>query len=75
MLKIFGLQPKNGLKIQDFEGDENDDELDYLKEDLINLIKKYPDNVRNYLPKIQDEMNKRCLLNFNNVIEDNNEKD
>ena len=71
----FGLQPKNGLKIKDFEGDENDDELDYLKEDLINLIKKYPDNVRNYLPKIQDEMNKRCLLHFNNVIEDNNEKD
>ena len=30
---------------------------------------------RNYLPKIQDEMNKRCLLHFNNVIEDNNEKD
>ena len=71
----FGLQPKNGLKIKDFEGDENDDELDYLKEDLINLIKKHPDDVRNYLPKIQDEMNKRCLLNFNNVIEDNNEKD
>jgi hypothetical protein len=51
-MKIFGLQPKNGLKIQDFEGDENDDELDNLKEDLINLIKKHPDNVRNYLPKI-----------------------
>ena len=61
----YGLQPKNGLKIKDFEGDENDDELDYLKDDLINLAKNHPDDVREYLPKIQDEMNKRNLI-YNN---------
>ena len=33
------MQPKNGLKIKDFEGNENADELNCLKEELINLIK------------------------------------
>jgi len=28
------LQPKNGLHIKNFEGDENDDEFNELKEDL-----------------------------------------
>ncbi len=56
----FGLQPKNGLVIKDFEGDENDDELDYLKEDLIKLVNLNPDDVTNYLPNIQSDMNKRC---------------
>ena len=61
----YGLQPKNGLKIKDFEGDENDDELDYLKDDLIKLVKNHPDDVRDHLPKIQEEMNKRILI-YNN---------
>ena len=65
----FGLQPKNGLKIKDFEGDENDEELDYLKDDLINLIKNHPEDIRDYLPKIQDEMNKRCLIQSKNDFE------
>ena len=55
----FGLQPKNGLLIRDFEGDENDDELDYLKDDLIKLVNSNPDDVTNYLPNIQNDMNKR----------------
>ena len=39
--------------------------MDYLKDDLINLAKNHPDDVREYLPKIQDEMNKRNLI-YNN---------
>ena len=63
MLKIFGLQPKNGLKIKDFEGDENDEELDYLKEDLIQLYNYHPDDVRVYIPDIQKKMDKRSENN------------
>ena len=59
----FGLQPKNGLKIKDFEGDENDEELDYLKEDLIQLYNYHPDDVRVYIPDIQKKMDKRCENN------------
>ena len=39
--------------------------MDYLKDDLINLAKNHPDDVREYLPKIQEEMNKRNLI-YNN---------
>ena len=48
------------MLIRDFEGDENDDELDYLKDDLIKLVNSNPDDVTNYLPNIQSDMNKRC---------------
>ena len=61
----FGLQPKNGLLIRDFEGDENDDELDYLKDDLIKLVNSNPDDVTNYLPNIQNDMNKRYQVKIN----------
>ena len=47
------------MLIRDFEGDENDDELDYLKDDLIKLVNSNPDDVTNYLPNIQNDMNKR----------------
>ena len=57
------MQPKNGLKIKDFEGDENDEELDYLKEDLIQLYNYHPDDVRVYIPDIQKKMDKRSENN------------
>ena len=63
----FGLQPKNGLLIRDFEGDENDDELDYLKDDLIKLVNSNPDDVTNYLPNIQNDMNKRRQSKINDI--------
>ena len=56
----FCLQKKNGLKIEDFEGNEYDDELDYLKEDLIKLVKLNPDDVRYYLRDIQKKMDDRA---------------
>ena len=55
----FSLQPKNGLHIKDFIGDENDNELDCLKEDLINMIKNNPDDIRNCLSEIQKKMDNR----------------
>ena len=68
-LENFALQSRNGLKIIDFEGNEFDDELDYLKEDLIKLVKMNVRDVRDYLEKIQIEMDKRAefyrKINFN----------
>ena len=59
-LENFSLQPKNGLKIIDFEGNENDNELDFLKEDLIRLAKLRPDDVRYFLKDIQVSMDQRA---------------
>ena len=64
----FCLQPKNGLKITDFEGDPEDNELEYLKEDLIEMIEKKPNDIRECLEVIQHKMNER-----NNTM--NNEDD
>ena len=69
-LENFALQSRNGLKIIDFEGNEFDDELEYLKEDLIKLVKMNINDVRDYLEKIQINMDKRAnfyqKINFNN---------
>ena len=67
-LDNFSLQPKNGLNILDFEGNEYDDELNYLKNDLIKLFKLNPDDVRSYLKDIQIDMDKRAIYfqNLNN---------
>ena len=45
IVENFSQQPKNGLNISDFEGNEYDDELKFLKEDLIKLVKLKPDDV------------------------------
>ena len=49
----FSQQPKNGLNITDFEENEYDDELKFLKDDLKKLVKLKPDDVRYYLKDIQ----------------------
>ena len=67
----FSQQPKNGLNIADFEGNEYDEELKYLKDDLIKLVKLRPDDVRFYLKDIQKKMDKRAVL-FKNLNEKNN---
>ena len=73
-LENFALQSRNGLKILDFEGNEFDDELEYLKDDLIKLVKMNVNDVRDYLENIQISMDKRAKfyekLNFN--INNNN---
>ena len=63
----FSMQPKNGINIIDFEGNDKDDILFSLKKDLFNLYKKNVDDVRPYLKQIQINMNKRAneLININ----------
>ena len=70
----YSLQPKNGINVIDFVGNEDDDILLFLKKDLINLYKKNPDDVRPYLKQIQINMNKRAneLINiYKNKNKDN----
>ena len=75
-LENFALQSRNGLKIIDFEGNEFDDELEYLKEDLIKLAKMNINDVRDYLEKIQASMDQRAnfykKIDFNNNNYNNN---
>ena len=70
-MENFSLQPQNGLNILDFEGNEYDDELDYLKKDLIKLVKLNPDDFRHYLKDIQIDMDKRAIY-FQNLNNENN---
>ena len=69
----YSLQPKNGINVIDFVGNEDDDILFHLKKDLINLHKKNPDDVRPYLKQIQINMNKRASELIN--IKKNQNKD
>ena len=55
----YVLQPNNGLNIIDFEGDENDNELQFLLEDLLEIVKTPGKNVINELPKVRKNMQKR----------------
>ena len=53
------FQPNNGINIIDFEGDENDNELQYLLEDLLEVVSTPGKNVIYELPKIRKKMQKR----------------
>ena len=55
----YQLQPNNGINISDFEGDENDNELEYLLEDLLEVVKEPGKNVTNELNKVRRNMQKR----------------
>ena len=55
----YQFQPNNGLNISDYEGEENDNELDYLLEDLLKLVQKPGKNVCDELPIIRRNMQKR----------------
>ena len=55
----YQLQPNNGINISDFEGDEKDDELEYLLEDLLEIVSVPGKNVINELPKVRRNMQKR----------------
>jgi len=55
----YQFQKNNGLNICDFEGDENDNELNYLLEDLLKLVSQPGKNVCNELPAIRRNMQKR----------------
>ena len=53
------LQPNNGLNIIDFEGDENDNELDYILKDLLEIVTVPGKIIINELPQIRKNMQKR----------------
>ena len=55
----YQLQPNNGLNISDFEGDESDNELEYLLKDLLEIVSTPGKNVINELPKVRRNMQKR----------------
>ena len=55
----YQFQKNNGLNISDFEGDENDNELDYLLKDLLTLVQQPGKNVCEELPSIRRNMQKR----------------
>ena len=55
----YQFQPNNGLNISDFEGDECDNELDYLLDDLLKLVQQPGKNVCDELPAIRKSMQKR----------------
>ena len=55
----YQFQKNNGLNICDFEGDENDNELNYLLEDLLKIVSQPGKNVCNELPAVRRNMQKR----------------
>ena len=55
----FLLQKENGLNINDFEGDENDNELQFLLDDLLEVVTQKGLDVREKLPKIRLKMQQR----------------
>ena len=60
------FQPNNGLNIIDFDGDENDNELQYLLDDLLDVVSTPGKNVLVELPKIRKKMKSR----YNKINED-----
>ena len=66
----FKLQPKNGMHIKNFEGDENDDELTYLQ-DILVFMKINMLNVPEFIENIKlnmKEKNSYINFDFENVI-------
>lgn len=55
----FILQPENGLHIKSFIGDQNDNELFMLINDLVKIVKEDKDDIRPILQEIREKMEKR----------------
>ena len=55
----YQFQPENGLNISDFEGDENDNELQFLLNDLLHIVMKSGKNVCEELGIVRRNMQKR----------------
>ena len=55
----FSLQPENGLHICSFVGDQNDDELFSLCEDLMKIANSKKNDIRPLIKEIDDIMKKR----------------
>ena len=57
----FSLQPENGLHISSFLGDQNDDELYSLSEDLMKIVNSKKDDIRPIIKEIDGIMKKRYI--------------
>ena len=55
----FSLQPENGLHICSFVGDQDDDELYNLSEDLMKIIRSDKNDIRPVIKEIREIMKKR----------------
>jgi len=55
----FSLQPENGLHICSFLGDQNDDELYSLSEDLMKIVNSKKKDIRPIIKEIDGLMKKR----------------
>jgi Dullard-like phosphatase family protein len=55
----FSLQPENGLHICSFLGDQNDDELYALSEDLMKIVNSNKDDIRPIIKEINGIMKER----------------
>ena len=64
----FSLQPENGLHICSFLGDQNDDELYLLCDDLMKIVKGNKKDLRPAVKEI-DEIMKKRYKNKNVVLE------
>ena len=60
----FSLQPENGLFISSYYGEQNDNELSFLCNDLMKIIEIQPDDIRTVVKQIDQIMQKRYNENI-----------
>ena len=60
----FSLQPENGLFISSYYGEQNDNELSFLCNDLMKIIEIQPDDIRTVIKQIDEIMQKRYNENI-----------
>ena len=65
----FGLQPQNGLHISTFIGEQNDNELLLLCNDLMKIVKSNKKDIRPIIKEINDAMNKRYLQDGSSFVD------
>ena len=65
----FELQPQNGLHISTFIGEQNDNELLLLCNDLMKIVKSNKKDIRPIIKEINDAMNKRYLQDGSSFVD------
>ena len=65
----FELQPQNGLHISTFIGEQNDNELLLLCNDLMKIVRSNKKDIRPIIKEINDVMNKRYIQDGNSFTD------